>query len=129
MHLAHIGLWVRDIERAKRFYETYFSARAGAKYVNSKKAFASYFLTFDSGAQLEIMHRPDIAACSAGAEAETLGYAHLAISVGSEATVDALTDRIASDGHQVLDGPRHTGDGCYESVILDPEGNRVEITV
>jgi hypothetical protein len=27
----------------------------------------------------------------------------------------------------VLDGPRRTGDGYYESVVLDHEGNRVEI--
>jgi lactoylglutathione lyase len=43
--------------------------------------------------------------------------------------VDALTERLVNDGHRVLDGPRRTGDGYYESVAQDPEGNRVEITV
>jgi lactoylglutathione lyase len=57
------------------------------------------------------------------------GLIHFAISVGSEQSVDALTSRLGRDGFRILDGPRRTGDGCYESVVLDPDGNRVEITV
>ena len=37
--------------------------------------------------------------------------------------------RLAADSVPVLDGPRHTGDGYYESVVLDPDGNRIELTV
>jgi len=128
MRLEHIGVWVNDLEAVKRFYETYFKATANAKYVNAKKAFASYFLTFESGARLEIMQKADIGPRAGRPEVQTLGYAHLAISVESEAEVDALTERIASDGYRIFDGPRRTGDGCYESVVLDPEDNRVEIT-
>jgi lactoylglutathione lyase len=57
------------------------------------------------------------------------GYIHLAFSVGSEAAVDALTARLRADGHCVIDGPRRTGDGYYESAVIDPDGNRIEITV
>jgi lactoylglutathione lyase len=39
-----------------------------------------------------------------------------------------LTRRLKEDGFASLDGPRRTGDGYYESVTLDPDGNRVEIT-
>jgi catechol-2,3-dioxygenase len=62
-------------------------------------------------------------------EVERAGYAHLAVSVGSPAAVDALTARLRADGYPVLSGPRTTGDGYYESVVADPDGNRVEITV
>jgi lactoylglutathione lyase len=58
-----------------------------------------------------------------------LGYTHLAISVGSEEMVNSLTSKLFDDGYKVLDGPRRTGDGYYESVVLDPENNRVEITI
>jgi len=129
MRLEHIAIWVGDLERMKRFYESYFGAVAGPKYTNARKGFSSYFLRFDSGARLEIMHRPGLVPGPPGTEAETFGYAHLSLSVGSEAAVDALAARLEADGYRRLDGPRQTGDGYYEALILDPEGNRIEITV
>lgn len=129
MQITHLAIWVTDLEKLKTFYEDYFEAQASTKYVNTEKQFQSYFLTFNSGARLELMHRPDIPSTGRSVGQESLGYTHLAMSVGSEAAVDALTKRLAHDGYQRLDGPRRTGDGYYESVILDPEGNRIEITV
>jgi lactoylglutathione lyase len=138
-NIEHIAIWTKDLEGLKTFYETYFQARAGAKYVNPGKGFESYFLTFASGARLELMYMPAIPASlndprrqgrqSRPAGRQFTGYIHLAVSVGSPAAVDDLTARLARDGYRVVDGPRHTGDGYYESCILDPDGNRVEITV
>lgn len=128
--LEHIALWAKDVETLRLFYATYFGAKANAKYVNETKQFQSYFLTFSSGARLELMQRPDITPLARENPAqEFVGYAHLAISVGSMEAVDELTARLVANGYQCLDGPRRTGDGYYESVILDPEGNRLEITV
>jgi lactoylglutathione lyase len=126
MNIAHIALWCADLERAKDFYTTYFGGRAGAKYTNSKRQFESYFVDFDGGARLELMRQPDHFAAPGPARR---GYAHLAFSVGSPEAVDALTRHLQAAGYPCLDGPRRTGDGYYESLILDPEGNRVEITV
>lgn len=125
--IEHAALWTPDLERLRAFYEHYFDATAGEKYVNPDKNFSSYFLTFDTGARLELMHTPELA--TALADAPSSGYAHIAISVGSEEAVDELTARLREDGYSVCDGPRRTGDGYYESVILDPDDNRVEITV
>jgi len=127
MHIEHIAIWTQQLEALKTFYETYFAARANQKYTNPKTGFESYFLTFDSGSRMEIMQRPDIEGPQ-GAE-QKVGYAHLAFSVGSREEVDRLTQRLAEDGYQVVGQPRTTGDGYYESIILDPDGNRVEITV
>lgn len=123
--IEHAALWTPDLERARAFYETYFDATAGEKYVNPDNDFSSYFLTFDDGARLELMRTPDL---TSTAEHPAVGYAHVAIAVGSEARVDRLTARLRDDGVPVLDGPRRTGDGYYESVVADPDGNRVEIT-
>jgi len=60
--------------------------------------------------------------------AQRMGLTHLAVSVGSESGVDELTHRLRRDGYEALDGPRRTGDGYYERVVLDPDGNRIEIT-
>ena len=43
--------------------------------------------------------------------------------------MDELTHRLRADGYEILDGPRTTGDGYYETAFLDTEGNRIEITV
>ncbi len=127
--IEHIAIWTQDLEQLRAFYETYFQAHAGKKYVNSIKQFESYFLDFQSGARLEIMQTPGLEKPDGLGNLVPTGYAHLAFGVGSEAEVDALTDLLRTAGYPVVDGPRWTGDGYYESVILDPDGNRVEITV
>ena len=128
MKIEHVALWVSDLERMRQFYVSYFGARAGQKYVNQKKGFASYFLSFDSGARLEIMHQEGIPPNRSDPLQQATGYVHLAMSAGSKQAVNSLTERLVSNDFQVLDGPRTTGDGYYESVVLDPEGNRIEIT-
>jgi lactoylglutathione lyase len=123
--LEHVALWARDIDAVAAFYERYFGARVGALYENPRKGFRSRFLEFGSGARLEVMARVDVGARAAG---ETLGFAHVAIAIGEEAAVDALAARFRVEGVELLDGPRRTGDGYYECVVMDPEGNRVEVT-
>jgi lactoylglutathione lyase len=127
--IEHIAIWTRDIERLKVFYQTYLGGSTGPKYVNPRRAFESYFLSFQSGARLELMQVPELLEPSGGLRAPLVGYAHLALSVGSEEGVDTLTARLRAAGCPVLDGPRRTGDGYYESLVLDPDGNRIEITV
>lgn len=126
-HLNHIGLYVNDIEGAKCFFEKYFDAQAGEKYHNPRKSFSRYLLSFDDGATLEIMTKPELNSMTD--RTNNYGYAHISLSVGSKEKVDELTQRLIDDGYSHLDGPRTTGDGYYESAILDAEGNIIEITV
>jgi lactoylglutathione lyase len=129
VQIEHVAIWTAHLERLCAFYEEFFDATPGAKYINARKNFESHFLRFSSGARLELMRRGDVSLRQGRWDEEVLGYAHLAFSVGSEAAVDALTLRLRTAGHQIVDGPRWTGDGYYESVVLDPDGNRIEITV
>jgi len=129
MHIEHIAIWTNQLEQLKVFYETYFQAKADSKYVNPSKHYESYFLSFSTGARLELMHKMDIQDKYHTPRTHTTGYTHLAFAIGSEQGVDELTDRLHQDGFFVLNGPRHTGDGYYESVVLDPDGNQIEITV
>jgi len=128
LRIEHLAVWSEDIERLRAFYETYFAARAGKKYTNPNTGFQSYFLSFADGPRLEIMQAPDVLPAGPYANNRITGLAHFAVAVGSEAAVDALTARLAADGFTVAGTPRRTGDGYYESVILDPDQNRVEIT-
>ena len=127
MRLDHVAIWTRDLERLREFYEWYFGAVAGERYASARQpGFTSYLLRFPgSEARLELMARPHLAA---GADGPALGYAHVAIGVGSRTTVDALAARMSSDGIELVSAPRETGDGYYEAVVRDPDGNLVEIT-
>lgn len=129
MHIDHVAVWTNELERLKHFYVHYFGAAAGEKYGNARRGFASYFLTFASGARLELMSIAGLAAAQPSQHAPAAGYAHLAIALGSTARVDALTAELTDAGFTVASAPRWTGDGYYESVILDPDGNQLELTV
>ena len=128
MKIEHIAIWAKDIEALKEFYIKYFGAISNEKYINRKNVFSSYFLVFESGARLEIMQMPTIPDSVNDPYKQFTGFIHLAISVGSEDRVTSLTNELANDGYEILDGPRKTGDGYYESTVLDPEKNRLEIT-
>ena len=127
MKIEHIAMYVNDLEGAKDFFVKYFDAISNEGYHNPRTDFRSYFLSFGDGSCLEIMTKPGLTdSCGTG---NHFGYAHIAFSVGSKETVDALNERLKSDGYPVLSGPRTTGDGYYESCLLGFEGNIIEITV
>ena len=124
MRIDHIALCVRDLEAMRDFYIKYFGAVAGELYHNPRTGLRTYFLTFDGETRVELMQKPD--ALPGGVELRE-GWAHLSFTLGSRGAVDAATERLRAAGGTVESGPRVTGDGYYESCVLDPEGNRVEL--
>lgn len=127
MKIEHLAIWVSDLELIKAFYTKYFSAESNTKYHNPNTGFQSYFLSFGNSARIEIMTRPDLRL--ANNTNTVFGYAHMAFSAGSREKVLALTELLRKDGYPVVGEPRTTGDGYFESVIKDPDGNLVEITI
>ena len=125
MKLDHIALYVEDLEKMRDFYVGYFDAKPNQKYHNPRTGLQTYFLSFDNGARLEIMQRPDMSPRSSGEH--PLGYVHIAFKFGSSELVDQLTKALQEGGVPLLNGPRMTGDGYYESVLTDPEGNLIEL--
>lgn len=127
MKIDHIAIWAEDIEVLRRFYMQYFNMNCNDKYVNPRKNFCSYFLSFeDGGTRIEIMNIPGKGTHLSRGDLK--GLAHFAISVGSKEKVDSMAKRFKDDGFAILSAPRTTGDGYYECAIADPEGNYVEIT-
>lgn len=39
-----------------------------------------------------------------------------------------LTEQLRTDGYTIASEPRHTGDGYFESAVLYPEGNYIEMS-
>ena len=126
MHIEHIAMYVNDLEKTRDFFIKYFNASSNEGYHNKNKDFRSYFLSFDDGARLEIMNKPDMIEYEKNLS--RTGYIHIAFSLGSKEAVNELTNRIKNDGYTVVSGPRTTGDGYYESCIIGIEGNQIEIT-
>lgn len=127
MKIEHVALYVDNLEATRNFFITYFNAKSNNRYHNVNTGFYSYFLSFEDGARLEIMNKPDIA--DMGNKTSRMGYAHIAFSVGSDEKVNQLTDELRANGYTVSSESRTTGDGYYESCILDLEGNQIEITI
>ena len=113
--IEHVALWTNDLDGLRWWYERWLGGRSGERYINESNSFASYFLEFDSGARLELMQMP-------GKERGLGG--HVAFSLGTRDAVDKLAAELGA-----VDGPRLTGDGYYEAVVVDPDGNHVELTV
>ena len=127
MVIEHVAMYVNDLEKARDFFVTYLGGSSNDGYYNKVTGFRSYFISFDSGARLEVMNKPDIE--DVEKPLNRTGYAHIAFSVGSKEKVDELTTRLKSEGFNVVSGPRTTGDGYYESCIVAIEGNQIELTV
>ena len=127
MRIEHVAVYYRDLERAKEFFTAYFGGVPNEMYHNRKTGFRSYFLTFEGESRLEIMSKEDLG--EREKELAQTGFIHMAFSVGSKEKVDELTGRLKGDGYHVVSGPRTTGDGYYESCVMDFEGNQIEITV
>lgn len=127
MKVEHIAMYVTDLEAVKEFFVKYFGAKANNGYHNLKTDFRSYFLSFDEGARLELMNKPQM--IDSVKDINRTGYVHIAFSLGSVEKVDQLTTKLQSDGYEVISAPRTTGDGYYESCIIDLEGNQIELTV
>lgn len=124
MTIHHIALWTEQPERLRDFYCRYFGGIAGPLYENPKKGFRSYFVRFAGGPAIEVMARTDV---KGRPGSEVLGYCHLAFACADRQEVVERTDRFRKDGFVILGEPRTTGDGYFESVIADPDGNPVEL--
>jgi lactoylglutathione lyase len=128
MRIEHIAIWTHQLEVMKDFYVHYFHGTVNEKYINEKKKFTSYFISFEDGCRLELMTMNGVPDSKDNVHTQFTGYIHMALETASKEAVDELTIQLVQDGYPCIEGPRTTGDGYYESVILDPDQNRIELT-
>lgn len=125
MRIDHIAIWTKDLELMKNFYVHYFNGCSNEKYINPLKNFESYFISFENGTKLELMYKPTL--FKSNYTNELLGLTHIAFNLGSKDAVLTLTKTLRKDGYQIIAEPHTTGDGYFESVVIDIEGNRIEL--
>lgn len=125
MNIAHVALWTRNLDAQVHFWETVFGGQRNERYLSKNRpGFESHFITLSDGPTIELMTVPDLP--DRPSHPEFVGWAHIALNVGSEADVDRMAEQ-ARLNNTLLSAPRMTGDGYYEAVIADPDGNRIEL--
>lgn len=125
LKVHHIAIYTPDLERLRKFYCNYFNAKSNELYHNEETDLMTYFLTFDDGSKIEIMTKPELSMINN--KFDYFGFSHIAMAMESKKRVDEITEKIKNDGYELKSEPRITGDGYYESCILDPDGNKIEI--
>ena len=129
MTIDHVAIWTNQLENMKDYYVRYFNGRANRKYINNDNLFESYFVSFESGSRIELMHKPGIPGnLNDSVEKQYLGLIHLAFGVENMDLVNLKLTELANDGYKILRGPRKTGDGYWEFETLDPDNNRIEVS-
>lgn len=129
MTLDHVAIWTTHLEQMKDYYVKYFDGQTNEKYTNKEKLFESYFVTFDSGARLELMKMPGIPEnLNDPLEKQHQGIIHLAFGMETMEKVSEKSIELAKDGFKIIREPRKTGDGYYEFETLDPDNNRIEVS-
>jgi lactoylglutathione lyase len=129
MRIDHLAIWTHNLETLRKFYETYFDAEAGEKYINPAKQIEMYEMVFPDGGRLDLMQNPLVPETQNDFLEQSTGLIHFAIGVGSEEIASDLISRLRMNGIRIVSEPRRTGKGYYECFLLDPDGNRVEITI
>lgn len=125
MKIAHVALWTRNLTAQQAFWREMFGGVSNTLYVSKNRpGFQSFFISLPDGPSIELMTLPDLGDGPCGQE--LTGWAHIAINVGTKQDVDAMAGR-ASELNILVSPPRTTGDGFYEAVIRDPEGNLIEL--
>jgi lactoylglutathione lyase len=125
--IEHIALVTSDLERLSAFYGQ-LGAVASPPSTDLNTGLRTCVLDF-FGIRLEVFER------RGGGEGVTddegsPGLLHLGFALESADAVDELTSVIAAAGYRVVQPPRRAGElGRYESVVLDPDGNRLKLTV
>lgn len=125
MKIAHMALWTQELERQAHFWVTFFDGEINKKYCSKNNpGFESYFVKIGEGIAIELMTKPGLT--QAVSDNNATGWVHLAIAVGGVENVDSMALRAKALGI-LVSSPRTTGDGYYEAVIHDPDGNLIEI--
>lgn len=125
--LDHIALATNDLGQLCGFYRQ-LGAVASPPSRDPDSGLRTCVVDF-CGIRLELFEPPANGE-GAGGDGASPGLVHLGFALGSADAVDELSEVIAAAGHRVVEPPHRTGDlGRYESVVLDPDGNRLKLTV
>ncbi|MBI4416590.1 MAG: VOC family protein [Euryarchaeota archaeon] len=113
MDLNHLHLHVRDIPRARRFYETYFGFRR-----DTVKEDEFLIVRNPAGFDLAFMEDPE--------PSPMPRWFHFGFRLPTRKAVEELHDRMAAEGVAILRPVRDHG-AWMSFVCTDPDGYAIEV--
>ncbi len=123
MYIGNAGIFVKDLEGAKKFFEDYFGAKVLKTYDEPENNYYSYILELDKGAWLELMTKPEIV--DAPKDPNRTGLAHICIKADSRRQLDDIIAHFKRDGYKIQyepsnpDGAGEVRAVTFEDIVLE----------
>ena len=123
MYLKNVGIFVKDLEGAKSFFERYFHAKVLKTYDEPEKNYYSYILEFDGQAWLELMTKPEIV--DSPKDPNRSGIAHVCFKIDTREELNKIIEGFKKDGYKIQyepsspEGPGEVRAITFEDIVIE----------
>ena len=118
--LRHLALRVRDIQKAKEFYQRVFNMKVVWE-PDPQNCYLS------SGTDNLALHEAPVTGDPEPTQPLASSLDHFGFIAGSPQAVDAWAEWAKQNGVRILTAPKRHRDGSYSCYLADPDGNTIQI--
>ena len=123
MYLRNVGIFVKDLEGAKTFFESYFGAKVLKTWDEPENGYYSYIMELDGRGWIELMTKPGVV--DAEKDPNRLGLAHVCICADTREQLNTIIERFKKDGYRIQyepsnpDGPGEVRAVTFEDIVIE----------
>ena len=122
MRISNVGLFVKDLEGARKFFEDFFGAQVHATY-EEDDGYKSYIMKFDENPKLELMSKPTVV--DEKKDPNRTGFVHICIKVDSREKLDEIIAKFKAANYTILAEPATNGGNEVRAITF--EDNILEV--
>ena len=122
MRISNVGLFVKDLEGARKFFEDFFGAQVHATY-EEDDGYKSYIMKFDENPKLELMSKPTVV--DEKKDPNRTGFVHICIKVDSREKLDEIIAKFKAANYTILYEPATNGGDEVRAITF--EDNILEV--
>ena len=111
MRISNVGLFVKDLEGARKFFEDFFGAQVHAT------------MKFDENPKLELMSKPTVV--DEKKDPNRTGFVHICIKVDSREKLDEIIAKFKAANYTILYEPATNGGNEVRAITF--EDNILEV--
>ena len=123
MYLRNVGIFVKDLEGAKAFFESYFGAKVLKTWNEPENGYYSYIMELDGRGWIELMTKPGVVDIEK--DPNRLGLAHVCICADTREQLNTIIERFKKDGYRIQyepsnpDGPGEVRAVTFEDIVIE----------